>query len=298
MRCLSRLALLLTTAICLGAADAPPTDVVARRGDVQITLTELRDVLSRTDPAVRDQLLANPQALADFVRDRLLRQSLLNEAKAANWDQTPDVAARVAEARDTALAQLWLGSRAQPDAAYPNPTELAAAYEANKARFEIPTQFHLAQIAILVPANAPKDADEEARRKARELRAQVTKPKTEFAEIARKSSQDVNSAGRGGDLGWLREDQILPAVRDALRGLTEGGISEPVRSKDGWHVVKLMGTRPPSVMPLEQVKDNLTTALRQGRTQQALKTYLEDMLRKEPVQINEIGLAARLAPPK
>jgi parvulin-like peptidyl-prolyl isomerase len=42
---------------------------------------------------------------------------------------------------------------------------------------------------------------------------------------------------KGGDLGWLREDQLIPAVRTAAAGLQEGAVSEPVRAPDGWHVL-------------------------------------------------------------
>lgn len=295
---MSRFTLLLAAGVLLGAADAPPSDIVARRGSVQLTIEEVRDALNLIDPAQREQVTGNPQALADFVRERVLRQVLLAEAREAHWDQNPDVVARVNDARDTAVVQSWLGSHVQLDPAYPSDAELAIAYDANRARFAVPQQYHIAQIAILVPANAPKDVEEDARRKARDARAQVVKPKADFGEIARKVSQDRGSAERGGDFGWLREDQITPAVRAILPGMADNAVSEPVRGPDAWHVVKLLGTRPPSVLPLEQVKANLVSAMRQARSQQIAKAYLDELLRKEPTQIDEIGLAARLSPPK
>jgi len=298
MRSFSRLALLLPIGVFLAAADAPPADIVARRGDVQLTTSDLRDALTRVDPAVRDQVLANPQTVSEFVKDRMIRQILLKEALTAKWEQNPDVIARANEARDTAILQSWLASHAQIDPAYPSQADLEAAYEANKARFAVPPQFHVAQIAFLMPANATKEADEEAHKKAKEIRGQLAKPKANFADIAKTSSQDVGSAPNGGDLGWLREDQLLKPVRDALAGLSENGISEPFRVKDAWHIVKLLGSRPQSTLPLDQVKPNLVAALRQNRAQQATNAYLEELLRKEPLQVNDIGLAARLADPK
>ena len=116
--------------------------------------------------------------------------------------------------------------------------------------------------------------------------------------MARKSSQDKNSSDKGGDLGWVREDQIVPAVRDVVRGMADNGVSDPVRSAEAWHVVKLLGTKPPSFLPVEQVTDTLVGALRQGRAQQATRAYLNEMLKKDPPQINEVGLVAKLAVPK
>lgn len=313
MRPLSRLAILLTSGVFLAAADAPPppppapppappsapaaapaSDVVAQRGDAKLMTADIRDALSRIDSGVRDQLLANPQALQEFVKERMIRQILLVEARNAKYDQNPDAMARAKDAMDTAMVQLWLASRAQVDPAYPSQAELQAAYEANKARFVIPAQYHVQQIAILVPPTASKEVEAEALKKAKDARAQVAKPKADFAEIAKKMSQDPNSASKGGDLGWLREDQILAPVREVLRGLAENGISEPVRGADSFHVVKLLGTKPQSIAPLEQVKTDLIAALRRARAQQETNAYLEALLKSQPVQLNDIGLADRL----
>ncbi|MEI7710994.1 MAG: peptidylprolyl isomerase [Rhodospirillales bacterium] len=307
MRPFSRVALLLTTGVFLAAADAPPAtgpaaaaggDFVARRGEVRLTADDIKDALGRADANLRDQVVANPQALSEFVKERMIRQILLTEALAAKWDQNPEVVAKANDVRDSALVQLWLASKAQVDPAYPNQAELQAAYEANKARFVVPPQYHVQQIAVLVPANATKEITDQALKKAKDLRAQAVKPGADFAELAKKNSQDANSASKGGDLGWLREDQILKPVRDVLQTLGDNAIGEPVRGSDSFHVVKLLGKKPQTTLPLEQVKPNLVAALRQARAQQMSNAYLEDMLKREPVQLNDAGLAAKFAPPK
>jgi peptidylprolyl isomerase len=288
-----RLALVLLP-LLLGAAADAPTDVVAQRGDVKLTAADIRDLVDHTDPPLRTQLQTNPEALAEFVRDRLLRRTLLNEAHASKFDETPDVVAKANDARDTVVMQLYLISKVPADPNFPSSAEIAAAYEANKTRFMVPKQYHVAQIAILVPIGAAKEVDEEARRKAQALRAQVLKPKADFGEVAKKESQDKGSADHGGDMGWLREDQLTPSVRDAVANLPENGITDPVRSPDSWHVVKLLGVKPAGPAPLDQVQDQIVQALRQNRTQQMARTYVEDLLRKEPIQLNEIDLARRV----
>jgi len=288
-----RLALVLLP-LLLGAAADAPTDVVAQRGDVKLTAADIREMVDRTEPPLRTQLQTNPTALAEFVRDRLLRRTLLNEAHASKFDETPDVVSRANDARETVVMTMYLTSKVPPDPNFPSPTEIAAAYEANKTRIMLPKQYHVAQIAILVPIGAAKEVDEEARRKAQALRTQALKAKADFGELAKKESQDKGSAEHGGDMGWLREDQLTPSVRDALVNLPENGITDPVRSPDSWHVVKLLGVKPAGPAPLEQVQDQLVQALRQNRTQQMARSYVEDLLRKEPIQLNEIDLARRV----
>jgi peptidylprolyl isomerase len=291
-----------------GAALAPPSlpaggangpaDIVAQRGDIKLTAADIRDMLDHADPAQRAQVQASQAALVDFVRDRLLRQTLLAEAHAAKWDQDADVIARANDARDTVIVQTYLASRTPPDPDYPSQADIIATYEANKDRFAMPKQYHVAQIVLLVPAGAAQEVDEAAHRRAQELRQQALDPEGDFAELADKNSQDRATAGQGGDLGWVREDQLAAALREVVTKLPDNAISEPVRSAEAWHVVKLLGTRPPSVLPLEQVRDALVLALRQTRAQQGARAYVEELLRKQPIQLDESELAHRVAAPR
>lgn len=277
---------------------AGPDDVVAQRGDVKLTAGQVRSLVEHADPNMRTQLASNPAALSAFVRDQLMRLVLLQEAKAKGFDQTPDMQRRIAEVRDAVIEQTYLAALSQPDSAYPSQAELEAAYEQNKARFTIPRQVHVLQIALLAPQGADAAADEALRKKLVDMRQQIIKTKGDFADFAKKNSQDRASAERGGDMGWLRDDQLLPEIRAALSPLVQDGISEPVRSGGSWHLLKLVGTKPPAQMTLLEVHDQLVAAMRQTRAQQLAKAYLDDMVQKQPIELNEIDLSKRLALPK
>ncbi len=282
-----------------GAAPAPASaaEPVAQRGNMKLTAGDVRELLLRADPAVRAQLIANPAVLSDFVRDRLLRQALLEQAKASGFDQKPEIVQRANDARDAVVVSAYVAALTEPDPAYPSQAEVAAVYEGNKARFLVPRQYHISQIAVRLPVGSPPKADEEAKAKILDIRQQLNKPKADFAELARKYSDDRASAEKGGDLGWVREDQLVPAVKDAIVGLQENVITEPVRTPEGWHILKLIGTRAAATAPLADVKDGIAQALRQQRAQQNARAFVDDMLRKEPIQLNEIELARSVAKP-
>ena len=97
-------ALLLAAAVLIAAAADPPAapqaGVIAQRGPVSLTAADVRDAVSRADPALRAQLMSNPAALANFVRDRLLQAGLAADARAKGFDQRPDVVQRMNDARD------------------------------------------------------------------------------------------------------------------------------------------------------------------------------------------------------
>ena len=256
---------------------------MAQRGQVRLTVADVRDALQRIDPAARAQLVSNPVALATFVRERLLQADLAAQARARGVDRQPDVMRSMREASEAVLVQSYLAAQTPLEPGFPSDADIAAAYEANKQRFMLPKQYKLEQIFVALPPGASHDADEDARRRAADLRAQAVKPKADFTQIANKSPQGI--------IGWVREDQLVPGVKEAVAGLGSGAISDPVRSPSGWHVIKLLDTRLPAPAPPADVRDQLVTALRQARQQQAIRTYLDAMLKTDPVQINEIDLA-------
>src|SRR5262249_39686541 len=155
----------------------------------------------------------------------------------------------------------YLASVVPADAAYPSDAEVSAAYESNKARLMMPRQFHLAQIVLNVRPDATQREDDDARKKAMEFRAQAVRPKADFGAIARQNSQERVSAEKGGDVGWLREPDMVPAVRDAVAEMTVNEISQPVRAPDGWHVLKLLETKAAGQVPLAEAKPQIVVAL-------------------------------------
>jgi hypothetical protein len=293
-RALLALGLLVSAA---GACVAEPGSVaaadatVARRGPVTLTAGDVRNLLVRLDPAERDRLQHTPGALDAFVREQVLRQALLAQAHDAKWDQKPEIAAEAMQARDAVIASTYLSGVTAPDQNYPGDADIQAAYDANKARFVIPRQYHLAQIFIAVPAGAHGPAAEDPQKKLEGIRKQLMRSHADFGALARTASQDKASAQKGGDLGWAREDQIVPQIRNGIAELQAGGVTDPIRTQDGWHLVKLVETKPASTAPLADVREALIRALRQQRATRAIQAYLGKMQSTEPVQIDEIQLS-------
>lgn len=65
-----------------------------------------------------------------------------------------------------------------------------------------------------------------------------------FGELARKRSKDPLSAAKGGDLGWGQEDDYADAFAEALVALRPGQVSDLVPAQYGFHIIKLVNTRP------------------------------------------------------
>ena len=104
---------------------------------------------------------------------------------------------------------------------------------------EIVEQIHVRH--ILLKTNALQD-DATVRQRLEQIRQQIVKGES-FAVAASAASQDVGSAQSGGDLGWQSPDVYDPTFSEAVVKLKVGEISEPFRTRYGWHVAQLLGRR-------------------------------------------------------
>ncbi len=277
MRLIAKTCLIFLTLI--PTARAGDNDVVARMGESTLTLRDARQ-LAEQNP----QEAQNLQSLERLLRIEAMRRYLADEARKQSFDKKPEVAARMAHAADQALAAAYMNSIARPPADYPSEAQLQEAYAANKAAFTTDRQFRLSQIYI-------PGTDEKARKEAEELRQLAAQKKADFAAIARKSSKHAPSAAAGGDMGWLAEKSLQPAIRKAVQGLSKGQVTPVVAGEEGFHIIRLVDIREPEVLPLDKVKDALTQSLRLRKAQEIEAAYLEKLQARMPIAINEIALS-------
>jgi peptidyl-prolyl cis-trans isomerase SurA len=86
------------------------------------------------------------------------------------------------------------------------------------------------------------DDDETVRQKLAKLRERIEKGEN-FAGIASTASEDPGSAPDGGDLGWSGPGTFVPEFDKAIADLKDNEISEPFKTRYGWHIVQMLGTR-------------------------------------------------------
>jgi peptidyl-prolyl cis-trans isomerase C len=144
----------------------------------------------------------------------------------------------------------------------PSEADLQAAYEQYKAG--LPAQeFHVAHILV-----ATEDA---AKLLIIELQSGA-----DFAKMAGAQSAD-DSKTRGGDLGWIAPGKLPVDFTNALQALKPGQITaRPVHTIYGWHVIKLLESRPAGAPPFDQVKAQLAANLQQARYKQFLELALSN----------------------
>ena len=265
-------------------------DVVAKLGGAEIRVSDLQRLLDTQPPEIREQLFKSPPALDRLVRTEVYRRALIEEARSKGWDKRADVAAQMERAREQVLLSSYMNELARPPADFPNDKELLAAYNANQAEFAIARQFRVAQIFVAVPKDASKADADKLRKKADDIAKRAQSKDSDFARLVQANSDHKASAEQGGDLGWMAERDMIPEIRTLIPTLAKGDVGKPVRTEQGWHVVKLIDLKPAGARPLAEVRTQLAAAMRQRQAQENEKRYLDKMAEQTPVAVNEIAL--------
>lgn len=116
---------------------------------------------------------------------------------------------------------------------------------------------------------------------AKDIIAQLNKG-GDFAKLAKEKSLDPGSKDKGGDLGWFSPASMVKPFSDVAANLQKGAISaSPVQTQFGWHVIKLIDTRPAQPLAYEKVKDGLQKNLQQRH----LEKMMSDLRSKAKIDI-------------
>ncbi len=159
--------------------------------------------------------------------------------------------------------------------------EIRSYYDGHRDGFRQPEQVKAAYIFIKIdPQNETRKA--EAKKKIEDIRKKLLAGE-DFASLARANSDDITGP-RGGDIGYVRQGQLLKAVEEALFALKPGEVSDIVETRVGYNLVKAVERKPETTMPFENVKDQLRTALRQEKGQQEANAYIAKVREKAAVE--------------
>ncbi len=149
------------------------------------------------------------------------------------------------------------------DRARPSDEEIRAYYRNNRERFSTPELRAARHILLKLDSNAPEEQVRRRQQEAEEILARAGSG-VDFAELARKYSEGP-SAAQGGYIGQVGRGDTVPAFDSALFALAEGGVSQPVRTSFGLHIIKLESIVPARVTSLDEARPEIIAQLKQTR---------------------------------
>jgi peptidyl-prolyl cis-trans isomerase D len=165
--------------------------------------------------------------------------------------------------------------------------EIERYYQQNSSRYESPEQVDASHILFKIGPGV----DEEAVRKKAESVLAEAKAGADFAELARKNSEDT-SAENGGGLGLFGRGQMVPEFEEAAFALQDGEVSDLVRTTYGFHIIKLNRKQEPFVRPLEAVRDEIRSTITQEKARDAMDGAVQSASEKLRASGNVDALSA------
>ena len=137
---------------------------------------------------------------------------------------------------------------------------------------------------VLLRPSAQLTAEVAARRLS-EFKRAIESGSTSFEAVARENSED-GSAAEGGDLGWMSPGGFVPEFEEAMNALPLGGISAPVPSRYGMHLIQVQERRTTEI-EMKQLREQARTALREAKYEEAYKEWVKELRARAFVELRE-----------
>jgi len=267
-----------------------------------LLITRLRDVALEgtvVTPAEIEQEFRhrNEKVKVEYVKissDKLKSEVQVTDADLKEYYTKSPAAFPVPEKRN--LAILVLDQAKIEQSINPTEAELRRAYQSDKDRFRTPERVKVRHI-LLKTAGKPPEEDAKIKATAEDLLKQIQKG-GDFAELARKNSEDPGSAAKGGDLDWIVRGQTVKAFEDTAFSLKPGQTSGLVKTEYGYHIIQVLDHQPAQQKTFEEVKAQLADEFRKQRANQSMQELAdraEAALKKDPPE--KVAKDLNLPPP-
>jgi len=174
----------------------------------------------------------------------------------------------------------------------PTDADLHRLYTENKDTYRLPERVNVRHILLKADEKDPKQ-EAAVKAKADGLVKQLRATKgANFADMAKKYSEDPSSAAKGGELDWLVRGQMFPEVEKAAFSLKVNEISDPVKATYGYHILQVLAHEQAQLKPFNDVKAQLAAEYRKQRVNdlmQQLSDKVQAALTKDPLHPEKVA---------
>jgi len=234
-----------------------------------ITVDEFNERISKLPERYQEVIGKNKR---EFLNELITDKLLYAEATRKNLDKDQDVLKLFDEAKRKIMISRLLNDEIDGNITVTE-EDVAGYYNANKDKFVTPEVFRASHILV---------AEE---KEARDIRSELLKG-ADFEGLAMDKS--IDPTGKvGGDIGYFTKGQLLPQIEETCLKLEPGQISDVVKTKFGYHVIKLTEKREPRTRDLAEVHDAIKQSLERNKKQMMFNEYVEKLKGKSTIIIND-----------
>ena len=171
-------------------------------------------------------------------------------------------------------------------------------YDANTKEFANPDLVKASHILIRTAPDASKEQLKAAEKKAKAAIIRANSGE-DFAKLASELSEEPGAAQRGGDLGYFPKDKMVPEFADAAFAQKVGTVSvTPVKTKFGYHVIKVTDKKPAGTATFDEAKAQITQFLQAQKRREIFKGIMQELRQSAKIESTLPPASAATAPAK
>ena len=249
---------------------------LAMVGNTKITQADLEREIKNL-PEFAQKLFEGPEGKERFLNELIKKELLYQEALKKGLDKDPEYQKKLEDFKKLTLIGQLLEKEIESKAKVTE-SDAKAYYEKHKAELASISQIKASHILVKTEAEAKKISE-------------MLKKGANFAELAKKYSIDTGSAKNGGDLGYFSPGQMVPEFEQAAAKLKPGEISEPVKTKFGYNIIKVTDKKMGKPVDFEKVKNAIMQRLSAEKQKEVFDSYVEGLKKTYKVEINKEALS-------
>ena len=215
--------------------------------------------------AVANGAKDSPELRQNLLNDLVVREVITQDIKKTGLLNKDNNALKLKLAQQNTMLELWFAEYFKTHQV--TDADVQAEYERQLAFSKEPKnakQYEVAQIMVSTEGEAA------------EIIKQINNG-AKFETLAKEKSLEKISGAQGGVVGWVFPSQLAPPINDLIVNLGKGKVAQsPIKTNNGWHVIKLDDVRQFVMPAFDQMKNNITQELVQQRRQQAINALLKD----------------------
>jgi len=249
----------------------PSGPVLAEVGSATITVDSFKKELDNLPPYLKP-MTETAEGKKEMLETMIIRELILQEAAKSGVENSPAVKEKLEDLKKRLVVEAYLKQKVEEQAKVGD-DELKKFYESNKDKFKTGDQVKASHILV------------KEEKQAKDILSQL-KGGASFEELAKKNSTD-GSAAKGGDLGWFGKGSMIPEFEKVAFAMKEGETSGVVKTKFGFHIIKLTGKRAAGSRSFEEVKDQIKAAVLPNKQQEIFQKIKDDLKKNGKYSIKE-----------
>ena len=249
----------------------PSGPVLAEVAGTTITVDAFKKEMENLPPYLKP-MTETAEGKKEMLETMIIRELIMQEATKEGIENTPAVKEKLEELKKRLVVETYLKKKVE-DQAKVTDEELKKFYEQNKDKFKTGDQVKASHILV------------KSEKEAKDLLGQV-KAGGNFEELAKKYSTD-GAAAKGGDLGWFSKGSMIPEFEKVAFTMKENQTSDIVKTKFGFHIIKLTGKRAAGERTFDDVKEQIKTQMMPAKQQEVFQKLKDDLKKSGKYSIKE-----------